>query len=161
MFDVVLMTNSSPRNYLDKSVATIATVSGVLREGSDMVNPTIEIEYASSPDMVNYVHIAEFGRYYYVNDITSTRNGLWSFSCSSDPLMSFRSQIRGCTGILRRAESNQATNMMLDDGSFRVFANPHIITKNFPSGFSSPSYVLAIAGGGGSNVSSGNGGESE
>lgn len=157
MFDIVLYTNTSPRNYLSKSLTEVATVSGVLREDSDIVNPVIEIVYGSSPAVVNYIYIAEFGRYYYVNDITSTKNGLWVFSCSSDPLMSFRNSILDCTGIVRRAQSSNAYNMMLDDGSFRTYANPRIVTKNFPSGFSRPSYVLAVAGGASSAQSSGGG----
>ena len=146
MFDIVLMTNTSPRNYLDKNVTSVATVTGVLRDGSDIINPVIEIEYGASPATVNYLYIGEFGRYYYVNDITSTKNGLWSFSCSSDPLMSFKSPIRACTGIIRRAESSDAFNVMLDDGSFRAYNNPVVITKEFPSGFSTKEYVLAVAG---------------
>lgn len=147
MFDIVLMTTTSPRNYLTKTASTVATVTGVLRDGSDIVNPVIEIQLESVPANVNYMYIADFGRYYYVNDITTTKNGLWEFNCSSDPLMSFKSQIKNCTGIVRRAESHTAYNMMLDDGSFRTYADPHIVTKNFPAGFSSPSYVLAVAGG--------------
>lgn len=146
MFDILLMTNTSPKNYLDKNVTTLATVTGVLRDGSDIINPVIEIEYGASPATVNYLYIGEFGRYYYVNDITSTKNGLWAFSCSSDPLMSFKTQIRGCTGILRRAQSPSAYNVMLDDGSFRAYNDPIVITKEFPSGFSTREYVLAVAG---------------
>lgn len=155
MFDIVLMTNTSPKNVLDKTVTNLATVSGVIRDGSDIINPTIEIEYGASPATVNYIYIGEFGRYYYVNDITSTHNGLWVLSCSSDPLMSFKSNIKNCTGILRRAENHEAYNVMLDDGSFRTYADPYIVTKNFPNGFSNPSYVLAVAGGSSSQSSGG------
>lgn len=144
MFDIILMTNNSPRNYLDKNVTNVATVTGVLRDGSDIINPVIEIEFPTSPAIVNYLYIGEFGRYYYVNDITSTKNGLWAFSCSSDPLMSFKSQIRNCTGILRRSQSY--FNVMLDDGTFRAYNDPIVITKEFPSGFSTREYVLAVAG---------------
>ena len=131
MFDVVLMTNTKPKNYLDKNPTTVSTVTGVLREESNIVNPSILVEMASAPADVNYLYVADFGRYYFVNDITSVRNGLWRFDCTSDPLMSFKTQIRGCTGIVRRAESHTAYNMMLDDGSFRVYADPTIVTKKF------------------------------
>lgn len=146
MFDVVLMTNSSPRNYLDKSLSTVATVTGVLRDESNIVNPSILVEMSTTPANVNYLYVAEFGRYYFVNDITSVRNGLWRFDCTSDPLTSFKSQIRGCTGIIKRAESSDAFNVMLDDGSFKAYNNPVVITKEFPSGFTTKNYVLAVAG---------------
>lgn len=147
MFDIILMTNTSPKNYLDKNVTTVSTVTGVLRDESNIVNPSILVEMASAPANVNYLYVAEFGRYYFVNDVTSVRNGLWRFDCTSDPLTSFKTQIRGCTGIVRRAESHEAYNMMLDDGSFRVYADPYIVTKKFPTGFTGHSYVLAVAGG--------------
>lgn len=146
MFNITLMTNTSPKNYIDKSTTNVATVSGVLKDESNIVNPQIEVELATVPANANYLYIAEFGRYYFVNDIVSTRNGLWRFDCTSDPLTSFKTQIKACKGIVRRAESHTAYNMMLDDGSLRVYADPKIITKNFPSGFTSPHYVLAVAG---------------
>lgn len=146
MFDVVLMTNTSPANYLDKNLTTVSTVSGTLREESNIVNPSILVELNSVPAVVNYLYVGEFGRYYFVNDITSVRNGLWRFDCTSDPLTSFKTQIRACTGIIKRAESGDAFNVMLDDGSFKAYNNPVVITKEFPSGFTTKNYVLAVAG---------------
>lgn len=146
MFDVILMTNTSPKNYLDKNLTTVSTVSGVLRDESNIVNPSILVEMNSVPAVVNYLYVGEFGRYYFVNDIVSVRNGLWRFDCTSDPLTSFKSQIRACTGIIKRAESADAFNVMLDDGSFKAYNNPVVITKEFPSGFTTKNYVLAVAG---------------
>lgn len=146
MFDIVLMTNTSPKNYLDKNTTTVATVTGVLRDESNIVNPSFLVEMGTAPASVNYLYVADFGRYYFVNDVTSVRNGLWRFDCTSDPLTSFKSQIRGCTGILRRAQSPSAYNVMLDDGSFRAYNDPVVITKEFPNGFTTREYVLAVAG---------------
>ena len=146
MFNVVLMTNTSPKNYMSKSLTNVATVSGVLKDESNIVNPQIEIELASAHAHINYLYISEFGRYYFVNDVVSVRNGLWRFDCTSDPLTSFASQIRGCTGIVRRAQNPKAYNVMLDDGSFRAYNNPHVVTKEFPNGFTTKEYVLAVAG---------------
>ena len=38
-------------------------------------------------------------------------------------------------------------NLYIEDGLFKTYANPHIFTKEFPSGFKDPSYVLFVAGG--------------
>lgn len=147
MFDIVLMTNSSPRNFMNKSVSTVTTVSGALRDECSIVNPIIEIEMASVPTSVNYMYIQQFGRYYYVRECISVRNGLWRFICEVDPLMSFKSQLMLCQGIVRRGEQASLQNVKLDDGSFKVYSDPYIITKSFPLGFGYPSFVLAVAGG--------------
>lgn len=146
MFDIVLMTNSSPRNFMNKSVSTVTTVSGALRDECSLIKPVIEIELDSIPVNVNYMYIQTFGRYYFVGEPISVRTGLWRFICEVDPLMSFKNQLMLCQGIVRRGEQASLQNLMLDDGSFKVYSDPYIITKNFPSGFAGPSYVLAIAG---------------
>ena len=147
MFNITLMTNVSPKNFMNKSVSTVLSVQGVLRDECSLIRPTVDIEMASVPAHVNYMYISEFGRYYFVRDPVSIRNGLWRFDCEVDPLMSFKDSLLLCQGIVRRAEGANAYNVKLDDGSFRVYSDPYIITKNFPYGFSSPSYILAVAGG--------------
>lgn len=146
MFDIVLMTNSSPRNFMNKAVSSVITVTGALRDECSLIRPIIEIEMASVPSNVNYMYIAEFGRYYFVGEPVSVRTGLWRFICEVDPLMSFKGQLMLCQGIVRRGEQASLQNVKLDDGSFKVYSDPYIITKSFPQGFSSPSYVLAVAG---------------
>lgn len=149
MFDIILYTNTSPRNYLNKTLTTLSTISGVLKDETSIVNPTIIIEYAGIPEEANYLYIAEFGRYYYIEDINSVRNGLIEITCASDPLMSFNTSIKNCSGIIRRAQSASHYNMLLDDGSFRTYANPYIRTVAFPNGFTNATFLLAVAGGAG------------
>lgn len=149
MFDIILYTNTSPRNYLNKALTTLSTISGVLKDETSIVNPTIIIEYQGIPEEANYLYIAEFGRYYYIEDITSVRNGLIEITCASDPLMSFNTAIKNCSGIIRRAQSASHYNMLLDDGSFRTYANPYIRTVEFPNGFTHATFLLAVAGGAG------------
>lgn len=147
MFDVELMVNHSPTNYVFKDVGGLLTARGELREETSIVNPEIMIQTDSIPYNVNYMHIHLFHRYYFVNDITSVREHLWRFSCTVDPLMSFSDQLMTCGGILAKGERNSNVNLMLDDGSFKVYSDPYIITRNFPGGFPGQSYVLALAGG--------------
>lgn len=149
MFDIILYTNTSPRNYLNKAITELSTISGVLKEETSIVNPTIIIEYAGIPEEANYLYIAEFGRYYYIEDTTSVKNGIIEITCASDPLMSFNSSIKNCSGIIRRAQSASHYNMLLDDGSFRTYANPYIRTVEFPNGFTNATFLLAVAGGAG------------
>ena len=144
-FNIVLQQNKSERNRLTKSVDTIATLSGVLKEETSIIDPVIKIECElSAVTGCNYLSIPLFGRSYFVNDIRSIRNGLVEFSCHVDVLTSFASEIRDNTAILRRQENDW--NLYLDDGSFKVYQNPKVLTKAFPSGFTRQEFVLAVAG---------------
>lgn len=144
-FDIVLMRSNSEKNRLTKDTETIMTVSGFLREGTSIIDPVIKIECDIS-DVVgcNYLSIPIFGRKYFVNDIRSIRNRLFEFSCHVDVLSTYADAIRENTGIIKRQENKW--NLYLNDGTFKVYQNPNVLTKAFPSGFTTQEFVLAVAG---------------
>lgn len=144
-FDIVLMRSNSEKNRLTKDTETIMTVSGFLREGTSIIDPVIKIECDIS-DVVgcNYLSIPIFGRKYFVNDIRSIRNRLFEFSCHVDVLSTYADAIRENTGIIKRQENEW--NLYLNDGTFKVYQNPNVLTRAFPSGFTKQEFVLAIAG---------------
>ena len=148
-FPIVLYQNNSPVNKVDKTLVTVATLTGVLREGSTVLDPVVTIESGAPASVVssaNYAYIAEFGRYYYITGIGTDTNTLWTISMHVDVLMSYRSAIRSQNAIVARQE--KVYNMYLDDGWFMAYQNPKIQTKYFsePSPFESEEYVLVIAG---------------
>ena len=144
-FDIVLQKNNSERNRITKDISEILTVSGELKTETSIIDPVIMIGCdLSSVVGCNYMSIPAFGRSYFVNNIRSIRSGLVEFSCHVDVLSSFAPQIRSNTAIVRRQENNW--NLYLNDGSFKVYQNPNVLTKAFPSGFTTQEFVLAIAG---------------
>jgi len=142
--NIQLLTNNSPSEFVTKNIVDLGTITGNLREGCSILAPVFEIAQAAIPSGVNYVYIPDFGRYYYAR-INNIRTGLWELECDVDVLMSWAAQLRQCSGIISRSETNY--NTYLDDGSFRAYADPEIITKEFPTGFSTYEFVLAVAGG--------------
>mgnify|MGYP006928575344 FL=1 len=145
MFDIVLMKSKSDKNHMSKETETLKETQGVLKESTSIINPVFRIEgNLSEFAYCNYVSVPTFGRYYFVNDITSIRNGIIELSCHVDVLTSFANEIKANTGIVRRQENKW--NLYLNDGSFKVYQNPDVLTKEFPSGFSAQEFVLAIAG---------------
>ena len=144
-FNIVLQVNSSEANKITKTISDIKTVSGSLKEETSIIDPVIKIECdLSSVVGCNYLSIPAFGRSYFVNNIRSIRTGLVEFACHVDVLSSFASGIRGNTAIVKRQENNW--NLYLNDGSFKVYQNPNVLTKAFPSGFTKQEFVLAVAG---------------
>lgn len=149
-FNITLQKFSGEKIALDKTTTDLITVSGVLREETSIVNPVIRI----AGDLSNYVKadymtIPVFGRSYFITDIRSVRDGLFEVSGHCDVLSSFKTGIRANRAIIRRGAN--IYNLYLDDGSFKVYNNPKVLAANFPGGFSTMQYILAIAGGGGSN----------
>ena len=144
-FDIVLQRNNSERNRVTKDISEILTVSGELKTETSIIDPVIMIECdLSSVVGCNYISIPTFGRSYFVNNIRSIRSGLVEFSCHVDVLSSFATEIRSNTAIVRRQEKNW--NLYLNDGTFKIYQNPDVLTKSFPSGFTTQEFVLAVAG---------------
>lgn len=145
-FNIILQTNNSDKNVLDKSITNITTLSGTLKNETSIINPVIIISGNLATYVnCNYMTISNFGRSYFVTDIRSIRNGLLEVSAHVDVLSSFKTQIKGNTAIVHRQEN--LWNLYLNDGAFRVYQNPIVLTKEFSAGFSSPEFVLAVAGG--------------
>ena len=145
MFDILLQRNNSEKNRVTKDLTLLGTATGVLREETSIVDPIVKIECdLANVVKCNYITIAEFGRSYFVNNITSVRQGLVEFQCHVDVLSSYATEIKGTTAIIRRQENDW--NLYLNDGTFKVYQNPTVLTKAFPSGFTTQELVLAVAG---------------
>lgn len=145
MINLVLQKNASEEIVLDKQLTAVSTETATLKRDTNIINPTFLLRVATLPDF-NYISCAETGRSYFVRGITSV-SGCWEVSCECDVLSTYKAQIRANSAIIKRQENNW--NLYYNDGTFRTYQNPHIITKSFPSGFtpSDPSFVLAVAGG--------------
>ena len=139
-----LMNNQSDINVVSKTLTTLSSVTGVLRDETSILKPTVLIE-GTIPTNCNYFQIPDLARYYYITDITSVRNNLFRISGRVDVLQSYSTQIRECEAIIARQQSDW--NLYVDDGAFKVYQNKNFLLKQFPSGFSTQEFVLAVAGG--------------
>ena len=145
--NIQIQQTTSEKNKIGKSISNLYTASGALREGTSIINPVIRISGANIPTLknANYMYIPDFNRYYFITDIKSIRNGLIEISGHVDVLQTYAGQIRSNTAIIKR--NANSWNLYIEDGLFKTYANPHIFTKLFPSGFKDPSFVLSVAGG--------------
>lgn len=145
-FTIKMQQNMSAPEVVDKSLYDVETLTGTLKDPTSLIDPVILVESDHTNIMTsNYLHIPQFGRYYYINNIRSIRTGLYELSCHVDVLMSWKTMIRRNSAIIQRSQSNYELD--LDDGSIKVNNNPIIQTKSFPAGFTtSIEFVLAVAG---------------
>ena len=148
-FSIVLYKNSSPTNKVVKQLTSVATVTGVLRDGTSILDPTILIEQTTQANIIsaaNYVYIEELARYYYITQPASYVNGLWMITMHVDVLMTYATQIKAQSAIVARQE--KVYNMYLDDGWFMAYQKPIVQTKylSVASPFEAEEYVLVLAG---------------
>lgn len=139
--------NESEPERVDKTLVQLSEVEGSLRSPTSIITPIFTVQ--GQLDManlatLNYIYVPDFKRHYFVTDIRGIRTGLWEISGRVDVLTSFKDQIRAQKAIIRRQENSW--NLYLNDGSFKVYQNPNVLTKPFPNGFTTNEFVLAIAG---------------
>ena len=139
--------NNSEKIAINKDITDVLTLNGTLKENTSIINPVIMVEGdLSLLADVNYLTIPEFKRSYFINNITSIRNGLIQISAHVDVLSSFKKEILANNAIIEASEKNW--NLYLNDGSIHAYQNPEIVTKRFGTGFTQgKSFILVVSGG--------------
>lgn len=127
--ELILYQNNSEKNKIGKNLTTIRTIVGTLRQQTSIVNPTIEV-VDSSVILANYAYIPEFDRYYFINDIESVRNNLWSVSMKVDVLESYKSEIKENTALITRQEN--LYNLYLNDERMKFTSDTFTLFRDFP-----------------------------
>lgn len=145
--EFILYTNNSSNEVVTKDITALVTLNGTLREGCSLIDPVIRISNTSFNNAhaaaCNYAKIADFGRYYFVNDIVSDGN-FWDIHMHVDVLSSFQTQLKALDGIITRQENKY--NLYLQDGLMKTYANPHYQIIQFPNGFDTQQFVFAVSG---------------
>lgn len=146
-----LFTCNAERNRVNKNqyMSNRFVLDGTLRKVTSALNIEIDIEKTNPLKYkYNYMYIAEFERYYFIDDIRSVRNRLWTISASVDVLMSFMNDILSTECIIDKVEDETSANLYLDDGSFVMDSRKYNEIKEFPSGLNeNGQYILICAGG--------------
>ena len=138
--------NQSEKNRLDKTLVSAFNLNGELKEDCSIIDPVIKIvSDVSTMASVNYMYIPSFSRYYFINNVISINNDICEVHAHVDVLSTYKDEIRAQRAVVSRQEKKW--NLYLNDGVFKTYQNPYIITKAFSSGFTSQHFILSIAGG--------------
>lgn len=108
---ITFMKLKSEKNVIGKRWVDPVTCEGKLIYDKSITSPSILVEQ----DVIgyNYAYIGLFNRFYYVGDITIRKNDLMEVSLKSDPLQSFKDEIRACYAAVERQKHNG--NAFVDD----------------------------------------------
>ena len=102
--------------------------TGVLREGSSLITPTIAFEFATDFSPMNnsynlkfnYAYVAKFARYYWITDWTY-EGGLWHAAMKVDVLATYRPQILAASAFV--AYDDYVENNDIPDPRLSVLTN--------------------------------------
>lgn len=151
--NIKLCSSKSEIVAINKDISIIDDVSATIKGALSVENPVLILQYKSDiQPNVNYVHIPEYNRYYFVTDIINLTGGRYEIHCKVDVLMSFKYDILNLSCIVDKQSSKDNANMYLDDGSFVVQSKEFVDTINFPKGFNDNGEFILITAGGGVTV---------
>lgn len=132
------------RNNSLKLPTDAVTISCVLKDNCSVTSPVLELKTDAYP-AYNYAYIADFNRYYYVNDWTYYR-GIWSCNLSVDVLTSWRGNILGTTAFVEYSTSNYSIDYT--DNRIMSTQEKEISVSEIPSDLtifdSTGCYILSV-----------------
>lgn len=140
---ILLYKTTNANNDLNKTISDKVELVGALRDSSSIIAPSILIQ--SNPISYNYAYIPEFGRYYYIKNITAFRKNAWMIALKCDVLMSFKDEILEMSGIVSRL-TNGDEYATRDIKTKCLETHRKIVFENTPF-TSNGTYVLVTQGG--------------
>ena len=146
MITVTLYRSLSDRNHMTKNLTSPLDFSGSLRDSSPVTDPVLLIE-AENPSAYNYAFVPVFGRYYFIEGMTSVRTGLWELTLHVDPLMTYRYHLLNVSLIVEASTARGADEYLSGTPWVaRVKELTDII--NFPQGLPQEGEFILITAGG-------------
>lgn len=137
--------NLSDNRVVDKDLRTMKNnIPIILKDDTDILKPTFILQYDEDILNSNYIYITELKRYYYIENITLSQKRIY-VTASVDVLNTYKNDILNLKAVLKRQENKY--NTYLNDENYKALEYSFIHTLNFPSGFNTQSYILAICGG--------------
>ena len=100
-YTLKLYKNSSENNDVSKTITDEHKVTGYSRVVVDMLNPVIELA-GIEVNSYNYCYVQELNRYYYIENINISPNGVYRLSMRIDVLMTYRDDIMASHGLITK-----------------------------------------------------------
>lgn len=114
--------NNSDNRYLTKDLSLLAEdINCSVYMPCDRLNPVLILDKDTIQNVLtqcNYCTIQEFGRKYFITDISGAAGNKVELNCHVDVLGTYDEEIRECSAIAARS-SNQANYYLQDD--MRIF----------------------------------------
>lgn len=121
----------SKRKNSTKQPTGGTSLTVTLKEGTSIEKPTFLV----SGNLFSINYIQAFGHYYFVDDVTSVRNGLTQISCSMDVLATYKTNIGSYNAYVERAADAIYYDVMYPDTHVAIKNEEEIHSTVFSSTF--------------------------
>lgn len=141
--EIILYNNLSETNKITKRLENPEQLFGTLKEGSNILNPSILIE-RNEVITKNYVSIPDFGKYYFIQNISNVKNNIWRLDLKVDVLQTYKDSILNNNALIERQEKDY--NPYLVDSLLPIISDSDIITKKLTNAldFKHFSYIIMM-----------------
>lgn len=106
--NIIFYRTTDAPNKINKSLSLIKTVSGELREGCDILSPSISLVYDNSLVSANYAYIPAWNRYYNITGLAAAGKML-NVSMVVDVLKTYAADILKSKATVTRCNINTPT----------------------------------------------------
>lgn len=103
-YKLKLYKNSSENNDVQKVLSNETVIQGYSRTAVDILSPVIELA-GVEVNTFNYCYVEELKRYYYIENMTLSPNGVTRLIMRVDVLMSYREDILESHGIITKSRN--------------------------------------------------------
>ena len=137
--------NTVPKNRLYRNLTGHLIAQGHLIAPCDVLNPVIKMAYNAYHVNINYCYIADFGRYYFINDYVIEGDTITLYM-HVDVLYTYKQTILQSQCVALRSSSHG--NLYFKDDFIQSESGYRYNVSRFPYNFASVggTYILYIAG---------------
>ena len=145
--NITFYKTKSETNKINKTLVDSIPLVGSIKDNTNIVSPTITVQYNADLLTKNYCYIPVFNRYYFVNSI-EIDGDILLISLSCDVLMSFKNDI--LSSKVRVIRSSSSKIQYLPDSLITQTAKTNYTFKKLGNGFNvaenTNNYVLVLSG---------------
>ena len=124
------------------------TLECLLKDSTSILHPVLKLRVAGSPTTLNYAYIADFHRYYWVDDWTFGNDGCWYCSLSVDVLATYKGFILQDEEYISRTSHPSYIDNNLPDNVYPIttdiFESDLELSSVFVSNPVDGSFVLGV-----------------
>ena len=141
--------NGSDLRYIDKTLTPVGNpiTDLYLKDKTELINPVIILD--DFPQDVNYCHLSEFDRFYYLTNVEFI-DGQFYTNWHVDVLMSFNADIKKQNVIIERCSVNYDNYLQDNEAKIEQYTNDRYLKfsgGNNPFSYDVTTFSLSVLGG--------------
>ena len=148
------------KRVMSKTLTTGISASAELYDPTSLINPRLRVGYNTNLLGYNYMYISQFGRYYFINNITTDSGGALIIEGEVDVLQTYKTEISALSAIVvrgaRKNQSGSNRSTWIEDPRLPIQSGRAVKAILFENsdlnidtaGLTSNNFILNVAGGG-------------